>query len=136
MTEAETISEQPVEDGERAAAIKDMMDAVIVHEDGVATVGNRPHAFLQKHFHTLNSVLSAPRAAWRPMPSAPRDGTRILVCWRYWSPYPQIARFFAGSWEAECCISPTHEKAFPERQPTRWQPLPLPPNPLNGTAER
>lgn len=72
---------------------------------------------------------------WLDIETAPKDGTPILVCWPYWSPTPCIAYYCgsSGGWEGERCLSPTHEKAFPERQPTHW--LPLPSKPANMKAK-
>lgn len=67
---------------------------------------------------------------WRPIESAPKDGTRVLVYWPYWCPTEPCIAYYSGStggWEGERCLTPTHEIAFPERQPTHFMLIPPPP---------
>jgi len=66
---------------------------------------------------------------WRDIKSAPRDGTEILVYWPYWRADRATIAWFEsfGGWMGDCCLSEFHEVASPDRQPTHWMPLPLPP---------
>lgn len=77
---------------------------------------------------TLKALLAGGR--WLPIESAPKDGSRFLAYWPYWSNEPFVAHYCgsSGGWEGERCVSPTHADAFPERQPTHWMALPAPPS--------
>jgi len=73
-------------------------------------------------------------AAWQPIETAPKDGTRVLVypAWLGENGIPQsgdahwssFRRKSGGRWESG---------AFPiQYQPTHWRPLPQPPAQENG----
>ena len=57
--------------------------------------------------------------AWRPMETAPRDGTFIIAIWEQYKPEPlyHITRYVDGGWIGAA-------KSFP---PTAWLPLVPPP---------
>ena len=66
------------------------------------------------------------RSQWQPIETAPRDGTKVLLCHSgYAHPYYDRDRtprvwvdfFRAGSWY----------NTAPSGQPTHWRPLPAPP---------
>jgi hypothetical protein len=73
---------------------------------------------------------------WRPIETAPKDGTEILICggtfvddndWTA-TPWPygrcSIVRWYDDSWEGE----PNHSHdEFRRHEPTHWMPLPPPP---------
>jgi hypothetical protein len=60
-------------------------------------------------------------AAWRPIETAPKDGTLVLACWAGSGMYPIITRWLknAQAW--------THPFNKPVNPPTHWMPLPTPP---------
>jgi hypothetical protein len=82
---------------------------------------------------------------WRPIESAPRDGSEVLVCWPRLEldedgdvtdvvdGYTQmVTSFVGGRWEEPDYMSATgasfdDEYTFAD-QPTHWMHLPLPPN--------
>jgi len=55
---------------------------------------------------------------WQPMDSAPRDGSRILVCDQYG--VPLFASWWAGGWRCQ--------RELPQWEPSYWLPLPKAPN--------
>lgn len=70
---------------------------------------------------------------WRPIETAPRDGTYILIGWfEFEGQNSMEVAFWHGTLGAWCQTS----KAFtsdPNWQPTHWMPLPSPPSALFGT---
>jgi len=56
---------------------------------------------------------------WKPMETAPMDGTRVLVFWDYWSHDAFVAYFKHGRWNGEVALSEGDTDG-----PTRWMPLP------------
>ena len=71
---------------------------------------------------------------WQPIETAPRDGTRVLVCeWEEERPIQWVAEWC----EPRDCVW-LHRAGFvpyfnrsdtPILRPTHWQPLPAPPEP-------
>ena len=55
---------------------------------------------------------------WKPMETAPKDGTRILLAWPHWSSIPVIGRWWQGEWECDAALS--RDKP----QPFGWMRLP------------
>lgn len=90
----------------------------------------------------LRKIIDALKGAtWRPIESAPKDGTRILV-WRRDAGEPFVAyygtasRYVYDDDEEERWWSESGEDlSAAELLPTRWQPLPAPPVELPA-AER
>jgi hypothetical protein len=81
----------------------------------------------------LSNALAAARAAmtWRPIETAPKDRTRILV-WPYWGDnrpaevqWREMKRT-PGRWET------TGGLVCPSANPTHWMPLPAPPVEASG----
>lgn len=79
---------------------------------------------------------------WRPISSAPRDGTEVFV----WGSLEACAHarphigcedinraFWHSEWESWCVSSAQCEGWVPE--PTHWTPLPPPPEALNNKDE-
>lgn len=62
--------------------------------------------------------------AWRPIETAPRDGTWVLLWWPYWSARPTPGRFYCDEWVSLVALS----KDGPG--PTHWLPLPPQPEPV------
>lgn len=70
---------------------------------------------------------------WQPIETAPKDGTRVLAVWGQHG--VQIIRWH--SWEARpeyfvragACWKPDDHMCPLNVEPTRWQPLPSPPEP-------
>lgn len=59
---------------------------------------------------------------WRPIETAPMDGTRVLLWWPYWASHPIIGyRFSSDQWRSVAALSGAGEG------PTHWCPLPEPP---------
>lgn len=85
----------------------------------------------------LADVRAAAERFWQPISTAPKDGTRILLCFggyriecgqwdddRYATkPRP----YWTGDWEPVC-----GKLWYRGNQPTHWQPLPPPPSELKG----
>lgn len=68
---------------------------------------------------------------WRPMDSAPRDGTRVNLCWNDCldlSPHVEL-----GKWKASAGWCNTYGKPF-HGDPDMWMPLPPPPSLATLTA--
>ena len=63
-----------------------------------------------------------PVCQWREIATAPKDGTRVLVMWEYWSADPFVAYFKHGRWNGEVALSECSDDG-----PTHWMPLPAPP---------
>src|SRR5574343_24650 len=63
-----------------------------------------------------------PVCQWREIATAPKDGTRVLVMWVYWSADPFVAYFKHGRWYGEVALSECSDDG-----PTHWMPLPAPP---------
>lgn len=75
----------------------------------------------------INQALAAgedpvPVCQWREIATAPKDGTRVLVMWEYWSADPFVAYFKHGRWNGEVALSECSDDG-----PTHWMPLPAPP---------
>lgn len=60
-----------------------------------------------------------PVCQWREIATAPKDGTRVLVMWEYWSADPFVAYFKHGKWNGEVALSECSDDG-----PTHWMPLP------------
>ena len=105
-----------------------------------------------------------PYIEWKPIETAPRDGTRILLYWPnyaynwnedgeplltigWWkqngrlSPtmYPEHADHFIEHRQSEWYFADNDEMddyglSVPEHAPTHWMPLPPPPEPPNGNV--
>lgn len=59
---------------------------------------------------------------WKPIETAPTDGTKVLIFWAYWSAVPFVAYFRHGQWIGdEACSDGVDD-------PTHWMPLPDPPS--------
>lgn len=67
-------------------------------------------------------LVIGPGAEWRPIASAPRDGTRILV----WMPWPDTPSEIVVWWSGQCwnMLGRSFARHFIG---THWQPLPPPP---------
>jgi hypothetical protein len=61
--------------------------------------------------------------AWRPIETAPRDGTEVLMWWPYWSKHPERGAFKSGRWETMAALSAMDD----DIGPTHWLPIPSPP---------
>ena len=72
------------------------------------------------------SALSEGLGAWQPIATAPRDGTRILVCGGD-VPEPEIAR--CGIDGSVICELGEDRRIWgdPPDRPSYWMPLPAPP---------
>lgn len=72
----------------------------------------------------LQGVEASASNAWRPIESAPRDGTDIIVYRPNFSGdyIPQVGVDYWGVKSPQCW-----RKSNSHTQPTHWQPLPLPP---------
>ncbi len=77
--------------------------------------------------------LTQEQNAWQPIETAPKDGTRILVCGGTYTvsndEYPDWPMTFADivTWQKHrnCWISgPSHDGGDFVHQPTHWMPLP------------
>lgn len=80
--------------------------------------------------HSLPSQASD-AGCWRPMDSAPRDGTRVNLCWNDCldlSPHVEL-----GKWKASAGWCNTYGKPF-HGDPDMWMPLPPPPSLATLTA--
>lgn len=62
---------------------------------------------------------AADAAAWRPIESAPRDGTHILVPMKFIG--ADVVSYDLGAWRETTSMLRLKE------EPTHWQPLPAPP---------
>lgn len=72
--------------------------------------------------------------AWRPIESAPKDGTQILATWEdTWAqsgPHIEVCEMGdEGYWFY------SYDGDAPSSKPTHWQPLPARPNGANGDVE-
>lgn len=72
----------------------------------------------------LSRLRSITPDGWKPIESAPKDGTWVLLWWPYWSHHAIMAYFDGGSWSSEGVLSDHDEPG-----PTHWQPLPASPSP-------
>lgn len=90
-----------------------------------APVKDAMYAFLSEHYQTIKAALQQ-GDGWRPIESAPKDGTPILV-----------SIFEFNKPDGKCLIVPAYWDGYYWRedgeyghdlyQPTHWQPLPPPP---------
>lgn len=78
--------------------------------------------------------IEQPQAAgWRPIETAPRDGTRILVTngfgvwFAEWRPVAPSGFRFADPWFSTMLNHNHISEAHRHKAPTHWQPLPEPP---------
>lgn len=71
------------------------------------------------------SVLTAPASVWKPIESAPKDGTPILLFER------EELEAFVGYWATDRFLPLASSW---ETMPTHWMPLPLPPKAEIGTT--
>lgn len=84
----------------------------------------RDAAFPDRIRRILDRLEAAERdAAWQPIETAPRDGTRVLLYREEWD-HPEIIGWWAAAYQ--CFRSWPGE---PWAQPTHWRPLPPPPAP-------
>jgi hypothetical protein len=60
---------------------------------------------------------------WRPIDTAPKDGTKVLLWWPHWSEIPMVGECRYQKWRANDAI----EDSSTTIGPTHWQPLPPPP---------
>lgn len=67
------------------------------------------------------SLAAADAANWRPIESAPRDGTRFMI--RKTTGHICVAFFDDGEWYGDDWYCVHHDEYI-----THWQPLPAPPN--------
>lgn len=68
--------------------------------------------------NALREALTA--SLWRPIETAPRDGTRVLVCWQDTGVVESAEYTQGAGWTGAAC--------FWIRDPTHWQPRPEVPN--------
>lgn len=84
-------------------------------ESGAASLGSTPAP-----------RLLASDNGWRPIETAPRDGTAVLALYDNNAYYQHVVVFYTGAktyeWEAEM-----GHNAFPECRLAYWMPLPEPP---------
>jgi hypothetical protein len=80
---------------------------------------------------------AAKEDVWRPIETAPKDGTRVILGWpgggvRYgfYLDNSRTSPPWAG-WRG-----PSMELPFPSPPPTHWQPLPAPPSAAPGEAKQ
>lgn len=67
------------------------------------------------------------RQEWQPIETAPKDGMRILACWRAGSivwESPSIVRWHFDGWAVDCVGRGLAKGSY---SPTHWLPLPTPP---------
>jgi hypothetical protein len=86
---------------------------------GLARSQTAPAVVLRELLADAKAVARAYLNPWRPIDTAPRDGTRVLLWWDGWD-------IQLGSWH------PLHgwqTGPIVHCQPTHWTPLPLPPAP-------
>lgn len=80
---------------------------------------------------------------WRPMDSAPRDGTRIIASTSWgvevvkWCDGATFDQFGPGEgWigveQDSTCLPPNYRRDTPQCPPTSWQPIPPPPSSEEG----
>jgi hypothetical protein len=93
---------------------------------------------------TLKPQASNEAHGWRPIESAPRDGTWILA---YGTTYPGQEAFsyvakwsddgFGGKVDMRWCIAGSYDNdaGWERVEATHWQPLPEPPQPIAGDGE-
>jgi hypothetical protein len=62
---------------------------------------------------------------WRPIDSAPRDGTRVILGWD--SGEPSRFGFHQRNADWKGWRATSLEIGFPKKPPTHWQPMPTPP---------
>jgi len=82
------------------------------------------------------AVMADRAERWRPIETAPRDGTRILL-WERFTDYPVVGYWLNESWNAETesyevscgtwCYGGCVYDCIDPKQVTHWQPLPQPP---------
>lgn len=85
--------------------------------------------YVQKQVeHAAPALLAAAEAqTWRPMESAPKDGTWFLG-WETHYKYPMLAHWKSGDWRWEGQeYSLLHTNSYSGYPATHWLPLPLPP---------
>jgi len=88
-------------------------------EDWVKTVGD---GIFARHY--MNLMWEAWQAAqslqdgWQPIESAPKDGTKVIICSSEYSPI--VAAFKGSQWEKRA-------GSFVAHLPTHWMPLPAAP---------
>lgn len=77
--------------------------------------------------YALIALEAADAAAWRPIESAPKDGTEIIACGTQTfdagckpEPFTNIICWSSNRWQDGTIAD--------EPKPTHWQPLPTPPN--------
>lgn len=99
-----------------------------------------PSVFSKPHWETLARAAVAECFRWRPIETAPKDGTHVLVCfdepkygpyWTFQQRPPTVAHWFgpadlpglrSGGWYLS-----VHQNDAERIYPTHWMPLPEPP---------
>lgn len=79
------------------------------------------YAFLSGHYSALlDEVLSTIECIWKPIRTAPIDGSRIIAWHESWNS-PLCVYHYSRGWTYDSDLGPMKE------QPTHWMYLPLPP---------
>jgi hypothetical protein len=66
---------------------------------------------------------------WKPIESAPRDGTPFLAFLTKWRPDFAVLRFVADRWDASGWrVCGVESEWVWQDEPTHWMPLPSPPS--------
>ena len=99
-------------------------------EDGVLYGANNQDAFseirakLEAAEKTDNSLNNKQHMyEWRPIETAPKDGTRFLAIWEFWTPHPVICHHLKGGGGWYCSSKEESFKGI-DPGPTLWMPLP------------
>jgi len=72
--------------------------------------------------HVTEAAITPPVGTWRPMETAPKDGSWFLI-WQHRTRYPAVCRWFE-EWKCFVIAGSTFEA---DTDSAHWQPLPLPP---------
>lgn len=98
------------------------LDANEMLLDAARYIENEKPAWAQ----AAREAVAAARNGWRPIETAPRDGTRIIVYRpKFDGDYiPQVGWDF---WMTKGLLEPTWGKSRKDVPPTHWMPFPEPP---------
>ncbi|MGY5921364.1 hypothetical protein ACS9ZL_08460 [Stenotrophomonas africana] len=102
----------------------ELKDAYIVGElRHIVATGEGDMLWINRHHAAaLLSAIDAPAPQWQPIETAPKDGRPLLLDHPGWH-----TRVLRGGWDAHDLAWRVHGFGCPATQPSKWQPLPAPP---------
>ncbi|WP_164241969.1 hypothetical protein [Stenotrophomonas maltophilia] len=90
--------------------------------EGYSYFSSNPGIPEDEYEEIADEVIAAIAPQWQPIESAPKDGRPLLLDHPDWH-----TRVLRGAWDAHELAWRVHGFGCPATQPTKWQPLPAPP---------